>query len=158
VSQTNGSAATKKPKSAFATLLKWPLVRKIESLAFLAMFLAMPLFAFRVIDYTARQLALQNAAHDLVKDIRGAKQLARVKGCDITVEARKGENGKPASYVILQDNHVLEEIILAKGVSMLGEVTFHPDGLPKSPATFDVHNESRSLSVDVDGQGVVSMP
>jgi hypothetical protein len=158
VSQTNGHSAAKKRTTVFATLLNWPLVRKIESLVFLAMFLAMPLFAFRVIDYTARQLALQNSAHDLVKDIRRVRQMAGAFKFDVTVEARKGQGGRPPSYVIRHDNHVLEEIILAKGVSMLGEVTFHPDGTPKSPAMFDVHNETRSLSVDVDSQGVVSMP
>jgi len=124
----------------------------------LAMFLAMPLFAFRVIDSTARQVALQNSAHDLVKDIRRAKYIAGDKGYDVTVEGRKAQENKPACYVIRDGDHVSEEIVPAKGVSIMGQVTFHPNGQPKSPATFDVHNESRSLSVDVDGQGVVSMP
>ena len=157
MSQENGPSK-KKPKSPLAPLLNWPLVRKLESLIFLAMFLAMPLFAFRVIDYTARQLGLQNSAHDLVKDIRRVKLMASHFNYDVTVEAKKSQHDKPSSYVIRHDEHVLEEIILAKGVSMMGEVTFHPDGRPKSPATFEVHNENRSLNVDVDGQGVVSMP
>ena len=134
------------------------MVRKLESLVFLAMFIAMPLFAWRVIDYTARQLALQNSTHDLVRDIRRVKQMSGTFGYDVTVEAKKGGSDKPSSYVIRHDTNILEEIILAKGVSMIGEVTFHPDGKPKSPATFEVRNENRSLNVDVDGQGVVSMP
>jgi hypothetical protein len=156
--QQNKPTPGKKRKSQFAVLLNWPLVRKLESLVFLAMFLAMPLFAFRVIDYTARQLALQNSAHDLVKDIRRVKLMAGKFNFDVTVEARKGLNGKPACYVLRNGDHVMEEIVLAKGVSMIGEVTFHPDGHPKSPATFEIHTDNRSLSVDVDGSGAVSMP
>lgn len=149
------SPPPRKRKTPFAALLNWPLVRKLESLVFLAMFLAMPLFAFRVIDYTARELALLNTAHDLVKDIRRVKDMASTMHENVTVEARKEQSGKPACYVIRQGDKILEEIILAKGVSMIGEVTFQPDGKPKSPSTFEVHNEKRSLPVDVDGQGMV---
>jgi hypothetical protein len=158
VSQPNSQSSYKRKTSIFAALLDWPLVRKLESLAFLAMFIAMPLFAFRVIDYTARQLALQNAAHDLVKDIRRAREKAIENHLDVTIEARKGGNGILPSYVMRHENKGFEEVVLPKGVFILGEVTFNPDGSPLSPATFDVHNETRGLSVDVDKQGVVSMP
>jgi len=154
VSQENGQPVKRKKKSPFAALLNWPLVRKLESLVFLAMFLAMPLFAFRVIDYTARQLALQNSAHDLVKDIRRAKEMSSQLNYDVTVEGRRAQG----DYAIRHDYHVMESIVLPKGVFVLGEVTFKPSGLPKSAATFEVHTENRTLDVDVDAQGVVSMP
>ncbi|MBS1993316.1 MAG: hypothetical protein JSS83_22525 [Cyanobacteria bacterium SZAS LIN-3] len=157
MSQENGPAPARRKRSPFATLIDWPLVRKLESLVFLAMFLAMPLFAFRVIDYSARQLALQNGAHDVVKDIRRAREMAIQMKFDVTVEGRKSQYGKPSSYVIRNQNRVLEEIILAKGVTIIGEVTFQPDGKPKSPAIFEVHSETRSLIVDVDAQGGVSV-
>jgi hypothetical protein len=158
VTQENGPVQAKKRKGRLASLLNWPLVRKLESLVFMAMFLAMPLFAFRVIDYTARQLNLQNTAHDLVKDIRRVKIMAGKFDKDVTVEAKKSVFGKPASYVIRQDDHILEEIVLAKGVTMLGEVTFAPDGKPLSAATFELHTDTKSLSVDVEGDGTVSAP
>ena len=67
--------------------LRWPMVRKLESLAFMAMFLAVPFFAFRVVDYTTKQLTFNNAAHDLVKDLRRAKDMAREFQIDIQVSS-----------------------------------------------------------------------
>ncbi len=84
--------------------------------------------------------------------------MAGDKGYDVTVEARKAQNGEPPDYVIRHDGEISERILPPKGVSMMGEVTFHPNGQPQSPATFELHFENRSLSIDVDGQGLVSMP
>lgn len=138
------------------SLVTWPLIRKLESLAFLAMFIAVPLFAFRVVDYTARQLALNNAAHDLVKDIRRVKEMSTNYKMPITVESRQG--GGQGSYVIRSGKRTIEEVILPKGVTMVGQVTFREDGVPESPSTFDVTLESRSLTVDIDKSGASTMP
>lgn len=144
------------PKGGGYTLLTWPLIRKLESLAFLAMFIAVPLFAFRVVDYTARQLALNNAAHDLVKDIRRVKEMATSYKMPITVESKQSTG--QASYVIRSGKRTIEEVVLPKGVTMVGQVTFREDGVPESPSTFDVTLENRSLTVDIDKSGASTMP
>jgi hypothetical protein len=138
--------------------LAWPLIRKLESLAFLAMFLAVPFFGYRVVDYTSRHLALNNAAHDLVKDVRKVKEMATKFDMDITIESRQPAEGRPAAYVIRSGTKVIEEVVLPQGVSMIGELTFSKQGVPDHPATFDVHMDTRSLAVDIDRNGIVTMP
>lgn len=138
--------------------ISWPLVRKLESLAFTAMFLAVPFFGYRVVEYTSHHLALNNAAHDLVKDIRRVKQMSAEYGMEISIESRPQANGNPAAYVIASDTKNIEEVILPQGVSLIGRIKFSSQGMPENPATFDVHMDTRSISVDVDKNGTVSMP
>lgn len=139
-------------------ILAWPLIRKLESLAFLAMFIAVPFFGYRVVDYTTHHLALNNAAHDLVKDIRKVKEMAVQLDTAITVESVQPVEGKPAAYVIKIEKKTLEEVLLPPGVTMIGGITFTASGLPTHPATFDVHMDNRSLAVDIDANGIVTMP
>ncbi|MBK8221517.1 MAG: hypothetical protein IPK73_10890 [Candidatus Obscuribacter sp.] len=138
-------------------IMTWPLIRRLESAAFMAMFLAVPLFAFRVVDYTARQLALNNAAHELVKDIRRVKEMSSSYDMPITVESARSKGGQ-SCYVIRSDRKTIEEVILPRGVTVVGGVTFGSDGKPNHPASFDVSMEHRSLLVNVDMSGVASMP
>ncbi len=139
-------------------ILAWPLIRKLESLAFLAMFIAVPFFGYRVVDYTTRHLALNNAAHDLVKDIRKVKEMAAQLETSITVESVPPVEGKPAAYIIKTERKTLEEVLLPKGVTMIGGITFSKEGLPSHPSTFDVHMDTRSLAVDIDASGIVTLP
>ena len=155
MSQDESAGQRRRKKNVF---LAWPLIRKLESLAFLAMFIAVPFFGYRVVDYTSRHLALNNAAHDLVKDIRKAKQMASELGIDISVESRQSTEGKSAAYVIRSGPRTLEEVVLPQGVSMIGEITFSKEGQPNHPATFDVHMDTRSLAIDVDQSGIVTLP
>jgi hypothetical protein len=155
MSQDGSAGQRRRKKNVF---LAWPLIRKLESLAFLAMFIAVPFFGYRVVDYTSRHLALKNAAHDLVKDIRKAKQMAAELGIDIAVESRQASEGKNAAYVIKSGSRTLEEVVLPEGVSMIGGITFSKEGVPDRPATFDVHMDTRSLAIDVDSQGLVTLP
>ncbi len=144
-------------RSKDSSVLTWPLIRRLESAAFLAMFIAVPLFAFRVVDYTARQLALNNSAHELVKDIRRVKEMAAQFDMPITVESHRYNDTGQGSYIIRSPKKTIEEVILPKGVTMVGEVTFGEDGSPKQPSTFDVSLENRSLTVNIDKTGVASM-
>ena len=84
------------------------MVRKLESLAFMAMFLAVPFFAFRVVDYTTKQLTFNNAAHDLVKDLRRAKDMAREFQIDIQVSSFAATPEKPAGYLIKTGTKTME--------------------------------------------------
>ncbi len=138
-------------------IFTWPLIRRLESAAFMAMFIAVPLFAFRVVDYTARQLALNNAAHELVKDIRRVKEMSVNYDMPITITSARMKTGQN-SYLIKSDKKILEEVVLPKGVVMLGEVTFEQTGKPVRPSSFDVTMENRSLLVNVDSSGVASLP
>lgn len=151
----DGSSERRRKKNVF---LAWPLIRKLESLAFIAMFIAVPFFGYRVVDYTSKHLALNNAAHDLVKDIRKAKQMATELGIDISVESRQSTEGRSAAYVIRSGPRTLEEVVLPQGVSMIGEITFSKAGEPDHPATFDVHMDTRSVAIDIDRSGIVSLP
>lgn len=155
MSQDGASGQRRRKKNVF---LAWPLIRKLESLAFLAMFIAVPFFGYRVVDYTSRHLALNNAAHDLVKDIRKAKQMASELGIDISVESKQSTEGKGAAYIIRSGQRTLEEIVLPQGVSMIGGITFTKEGQPDHPSTFDVHMDTRSLAIDVDRNGIVTLP
>ncbi len=155
MSQDGSAGQRRRKKNVF---LAWPLIRKLESLAFLAMFIAVPFFGYRVVDYTSRHLALNNAAHDLVKDIRKAKQMAAELGIDISVESRQSTEDKRAAYVIRSGSRTLEEVVLPDGVSMIGGITFSKEGVPDQPATFDVHMDTRSLAIDVDRTGLVTLP
>lgn len=146
--------AGNKPKAN--SVLAWPLIRRLENAAFLAMFIAVPLFAFRVVDYTARQLALNNSALELVKDIRRVKEMATQFDEPITVESSTESDGALGSYIIHSSKRIIEEVVLPKGVTMVGEVTFTQNGMPVHPATFDVSMENRSVSVNIDKTGVAS--
>jgi len=153
------SSETSKPRRKQKNIiLAWPLIRKLESLAFLAMFIAVPFFGYRVVDYTTHHLALNNAAHDLVKDIRKVKEMATQLDAAITVESVPPVEGKPAAYVIKTERTTLEEVLLPPGVTMIGGITFTSAGLPTHPATFDVHMDNRSLAVDIDASGIVTLP
>jgi hypothetical protein len=146
------------PKRRSKSVISWPLVRKLESLAFMAMFLAVPFFGYRVVEYTSHHLALNNAAHDLVKDIRRVKQMSAEYQMEITIESKPQSDGHPAAYVISSGDKTIEEVVLPQGVSMIGKITFSRRGMPELPSTFDVHMDTRSISVDVDSNGTVSLP
>ena len=137
--------------------LRWPMVRKLESMAFMAMFLAVPFFAFRVVDYTTKQLTFNNAAHDLVKDLRRAKDMAREFQIDIQVSSFAATPEKPAGYLIKTGTKTMEEVVIPAGVSIQGGVAFDAEGVPEKPGSFDLKLGNREVSVDVDLAGVVKV-
>lgn len=157
-SSTNNQAVSQRGLRKDSPIMAWPLIRRLETAAFMAMFIAVPLFAFRVVDYTARQLALNNAAHELVKDIRRVKEMSTRYNMPITVESARSQDGGHNSYLIRSDKKTIEEVVLPTGVSMVGEVTFGVDGAPDHPATFDVSLENRAVTVMIDKSGMATMP
>lgn len=137
----------------------WPLMRKVEALVFLAMFLAVPLFAFRVLAYTHAQLMVRNICRELVND------LGRVKAMAIQQKANVEVIGSPTPgkyhryfYSINTPAGSIEEIVLPENVSVSGSVTFNENGQPQRPSSFIVSSFNRNSTVEIDKMGIVSVP
>lgn len=137
--------------------LNWRFVRKIEALVFASMFLAVPFFAFRIVDIAGTSLMVQNTAVDLVRDLIRAREIAKDYGLVITVSsALPGEND-PCSYLIQNGTRTIEQVVLPRGVSMVGSVTFDEKGAPRNRASFIVNKGNRTTYVEVDTQGQTSL-
>src|SRR5579883_1048368 len=80
--------------------LNWRFVRKIEALVFASMFLAVPFFAFRIVDIAGTSLMVQNTAVDLVRDLIRAREIAKDYGLVITVSSALPGANDPCSYLI----------------------------------------------------------
>src|SRR5690606_28067694 len=110
--------------------LNWPTIRKLEALIFLAMFLLVPLFAIRVLQYTNVQLVVRNLGQELVHDLHRAKALAVESKEDVEVTGSSLKNKALGTYVIIYDAKVREVIVLPQGVTVVGSVTFKKSGRP----------------------------
>jgi hypothetical protein len=137
----------------------WPLMRKVEALVFLAMFLAVPLFAFRVLAYTHSQLMVRNICRELVLD------LGRVKAMAIKTKQNVEVSGSTTlgkyhrySYSISTPGGLVEEIVLPEDVSVSGSITFTDSGKPVRPSSFIVTSFNRNTTVEIDKIGVVTVP
>lgn len=137
----------------------WPLMRKVEALVFLAMFLAVPLFAFRVLAYTHAQLMVRNICRELVND------LGRVKAMAIQQKSTVEVVGSPTPgkyrryfYSINTPAGSIEEIVLPEDVSVTGSVSFDENGQPLRPSSFIVSSFNRNSTVEIDKMGIVSVP
>jgi len=137
----------------------WPLMRKVEALVFLAMFLALPLFAFRVLFYTHSALIVRNVSRELVQDLVRCKALAIKRNVDVEVigSSSLGKYNR-YSYSIITPTGVAEEIVLPENVSVAGSVIFTNAGKPKQPSSFIVSSFNRNLTVEIDKIGVVTVP
>jgi hypothetical protein len=136
--------------------LNWPFVRKIEALVFASMFLAVPFFAFRIVDIAGTSMMVQNTAVDLVTNLIRAKEIAKDYGLVITVSSAPAANDS-CSYLILNGTRTLDQIVLPRGVSMVGSITFEAEGTPRSRASFMVSKGSRTTYVEVDNRGQTSL-
>lgn len=150
-------AGTPRPTRS-ASHLNWALIRKMETLIFASMLVAIPFFALRVVDYTATQLAVRNTAVDLVKDLIRAKEISKNFGLSVSVTGRLAAKGEPPAYLLQNGPRTIEEIILPPGVSVIGSITFNEEGMPDHRASFTISKGPKRLHVDVDSQGVASMP
>lgn len=146
---------TKKPTSF---VLSWAILRKIESLIFLAMFLAVPLFALRVLQYTHARLVVRNVAQSLTNDLQRAKAMSLKQDREIEVTGTSSKKEKYYSYYIRGDSKILEEVVLPEHVSVVGTVTFEPSGHPIRPSSFIVSSYNRTATVEIDKAGLVSAP
>lgn len=137
---------------------QWPLFRKVETFVFAAMFIALPLFALKVVDHATTTLAVKNTSVDLVNDLIRCKGLAKEHQVNITLTSRNPTDKTPAAYEIRDEEKTVEEVILPKGVNVVGSVTFDPQGLPLHAASFIVSKGIRSAHVDVSKQGDIAVP
>lgn len=137
----------------------WPLMRKVEALVFLAMFLAVPLFAIRVLGYTHSQLMVRNVCRELVYDLGRVKAQAikEKQPIDVTGSTSLGKYQR-YSYSISMPDRLLEEIVLPENVSVSGSVTFTDTGKPMRPSSLIVSSFNRNMTVEIDKIGVVSVP
>jgi hypothetical protein len=142
--------------SRYEAIVNWPLLRKMETCIFAAMFLALPLLAFKVVDYTTTVLAVKNSAVDLVNDLIRCKNLAKEYNTSITLKCRTAEANQGSAYEIRDEHKAVEEVILPKGVNVVGAVTFHPEGVPRGPASFIVTKGFRNSHVEIDAQGIIT--
>jgi cell division protein FtsL len=151
------STAPRPPKTRI-TLSDWVFLRKVETLIFAFMFLALPFFALKVLYTTTSTLSVKNTVVDLVRDLINWQQTARVKHVAIKLESKPPSKNQPSMYSISQDGRTLEEVRLPAGVSIIGSVTFTSNGMPESPSSFLVTKGIRSSHVEIDNQGIVSAP
>lgn len=161
--QTEGSAGSRQDAGAnrptrSASHLNWALIRKMETLIFASMLVAIPFFALRVVDYTATQLAVRNTAVDLVKDLIRAKEISKNFGLSVSVTGRLPAKGETAAYLLQNGPRTIEEVLLPPGVNVIGSITFNEQGIPDSRTSFTISKGAKKMHVDVDSQGVASMP
>ncbi|HEY9776085.1 MAG TPA: hypothetical protein V6C81_20145 [Planktothrix sp.] len=158
---TDGTSKEGKRSEPLGGLLKnvnWPLMRKFETLVFACMLALLPFFAMRVVGVTETSLMVKNTTVDLVKDLRKAKQLARDHALPISVVSRAGTPLEPSAYLIEDQRHMIEEIVLPRGVAVEGQIVFDPAGVPVRPATFVIKKGPKNAQVTVDAKGIISAP
>ena len=147
-----------RPAKTRISLSDWVFLRKVETLIFAFMFLALPFFALKVLYTTTSTLSIKNTVVDLVRDLINWQQTARLKHVAIKLESRPSSKSGPSMYCISQEGRTLEEVRLPAGVSIIGSVTFTESGMPESPSSFLVTKGVRSSHVEIDKQGIVSAP
>ena len=139
-------------------LINWVLLRKLETFVFAFLFLALPFFAYKVVDATTATLAVKNTAAELVQDLIRWKKTAEDEKTAIQVTTRPTVGHKGFAYVIKQDERSLEEVLLPPGVSIVGTVLFDSQGTPNSAATFLITKSTKSQRVEIDANGMISAP
>ncbi len=154
------NSADDRQNEGVAKRSNWPLMRKVEALVFLAMFLALPLFAFRVLQYTHAQLTVRNVGRELVHDLARVKALALElhEAIEVTGRIPSEQFQNRSSYAISTPTRVLEDIVLPENVSVSGTVTFTKRGYPKEPSSLIVSSFNRNMTVEIDQNGTVSVP
>lgn len=151
------AAPAARPPEDRGSKLDWPLIRKFESLIFASMVFAIPFFAFRVVDLTSTQLSVRQTGVDLVKDLVRAKEISKEYGLSITVCGRPATESEGTAYLIQNGNRTIEEVLLPKGVNVLGSVTFNEEGKPNTGAIFTISKGWKSSHVNLNSEGIATM-
>lgn len=154
--QEDNSIAGEQPAQK-SKKLNWWLIRRIETIVFASMLLAVPFLAVRITETASTALTVQNAGVDLVRDLVRAKEIAHEVNVDITVSSMPDSASKPCSYLIQNGKKTIEEVLLPRGVSIVGSVTFDETGEPQHPCSFLITKGSKTVSVDIDSSGRISM-
>lgn len=147
-----------KSKSRELLWISWPLLRKIETLVFACMIVAIPFFAIKVVTITTTSLNVKKTAADLVKDLIRVKQLAKDHGIAISVVTRPPTQIEAAAYLIQDDQRTIEEVVIPVGLNITGQVTFDLHGVPTKPGEFSISKGQKSQKVSVDAQGMITEP
>lgn len=148
---------SKKEAEKYA-LINWVLLRKLETFVFAFLFLALPFFAYKVVDATTSTLAVRNTAAELVQDLIRWKKTAFDEKTEIQITTKQIDRGKGFAYVVKQDDRRLEEVLLPPGASIVGTVLFDKEGIPKSAATFVISKGTKNVRVEVDSTGLIKAP
>jgi hypothetical protein len=137
--------------------LNWWLVRKIETLIFASMLLAIPFLALRIMETASTALTVQTTSLTLVRDLYRAKEISRVRDLKITVSSVSATTAEPCSYLIQNGKKTIEQVLLPRGLILIGSVTFDEKGQPPSPCSFLLSKGSESVCIDINSQGQISV-
>jgi len=133
--------------------LSWHFIRKLEALVFASLFLAVPFFAYRIVNIAGTTLVVQNCAVDLMKDLIRAREIAKGYGLVVTVVSVAKTGKEPCLYRVQSNVRTIEEVVLPNGVCVVGSVIFDEKGSPQSPASFIVSKGMKTACVEVDALG-----
>lgn len=100
---------------------------------------------------------VQNTAVEMVRDLIRAREIAKDYGLTITVSSAPSAENEPCSYLIQNGTRTIEQVVLPRGVAMIGSVTFDDKGAPRNRASFIVSKGNRTCYVEVDTQGQTSL-
>lgn len=139
-------------------IAQWPLFRKLETFVFAAMFIALPLFALKVVNHATTTLAVKNTSVDLVNDLIRCRGLAKEHKVGITLTSKVATDKEPSEYEIRDEEKAVELVKLPPGVNVVGSVTFDAEGLPLHAASFLVSKGIKTAHVDVSPQGEITSP
>ncbi|MFX5526309.1 hypothetical protein ABTD59_18845, partial [Acinetobacter baumannii] len=67
---------------------------------FAAMFIALPLFALKVVNHATTTLAVKNTSVDLVNDLIRCRGLAKEHHLNITLTSKTAKGSEPSEYEI----------------------------------------------------------
>ncbi len=162
MSKDTDSEAKFGAKESFFAAKDWSILRKVEALIFLAFFLAVPLFAYRVLQYTHAQLVVLNVTRALVNDLRRARVMAMDNKADVHIKDSifnsPFQHKSYSAYSISLANKTIEQMVLPENVSVIGALTFLDTGSPDRPGSFIVSSFNKTSTVEIDKAGVISVP
>lgn len=133
-------------------------LRKAENWVFAFMFFALPFFAYKVLVTITASLAVKNTAVALVQDLLKCQRMARDDQAPVRLSSRAGKSARTFSYIVEENGQTKEELALPQGVSIIGSVTFKAGGTPRAPASFIISNGARSSHIEIDSQGIITVP
>jgi len=120
--------------------------------------IALGLIAWTAFDALTSGLKIHDTATDFAVALRRIETTARDRNAFLTVRVRPPTLHRPTGYVVEQESAAIDEHDFPKGIAVVGEVTFDPQGVPAAPASFFFRRGRDSLTVVVNSKGEVSIP
>lgn len=109
-------------------------------------------------DYISAGLAVHDVAAQFAAGLRAIQISARDQHRSLTVVALPPAADRESSYQVYLRSQLVEEHEFPRGIYVTGRVTFDAQGAPLKPAKFVFRKNDRIHRVDVDPEGIVSMP